>query len=60
MNLDEWVAEEENRIVEMYANGDIDSKEQSRLLKELYREARDYEEEDLNNYMDNYPGMGNW
>ena len=58
MNLDDWVNQEEERISEMLASGSIDVREQNRLLKELYRDARGYEQEDREQYIEQYPGAG--
>ena len=47
MNLDDWVEEEEVRIAEDIDNGIITPEEGRKEFKRLYREARDYEEEEL-------------
>ena len=46
MNLDEWVYQEEERIDELWASGEIDRATRERMLRELYREAREYEREE--------------
>lgn len=60
MDLDQWVYQEEERIDQLFASGEIDMSEQSKMLKELYREARGYEQDDRERYYEQYPGMGQW
>jgi hypothetical protein len=58
--LYDWVEDEEQRIDERFSNGEITLTEHRKLSKELYHDARGYEEEDKERYIQEYPGAGLW